>query len=86
MRIAATETRRCSIWTARESRSPSSNDSRSDTIASSKVLKRYLSEELEIADPRNSPKPVFRLGYENDLFSGPLEQWRRYAAADRHIS
>ena len=46
-----------------------------------KVLKRYLIEDLGVADPPNSPKPVFRLGYENDLFSAPLEQWLRYAAA-----
>ena len=46
-----------------------------------KVLKRYLSEELGVADPPNSPKPVFRLGYENELFSASLEQWLRYAAA-----
>ena len=46
-----------------------------------KVLKRYLTDELGVADPPNSPKPVFRLGYENDLFSAALEQWLRYAAA-----
>ena len=27
----------------------------------------------------NSPKPVFRLAYENDLFTTPLEQWLAYA-------
>ena len=46
-----------------------------------KVLKRYLIDELGVADPPNSPKPVFRLGHENDLFSAPIEQWLRYAAA-----
>ncbi|WP_423924667.1 HI0074 family nucleotidyltransferase substrate-binding subunit [Candidatus Palauibacter sp.] len=46
-----------------------------------KVLKRYLRQDLGIADPPNSPKPVLRLGYENDLFSAPLEQWLRYADA-----
>ncbi len=46
-----------------------------------KVLRRYLIDELGVAYPRNSPKPVFRLGYENGLFSAPLEQWLRYAAA-----
>lgn len=46
-----------------------------------KVLKRYLTEELGIADPPNSPKPVLRLGYENDLFVAALEQWFLYAQA-----
>ena len=46
-----------------------------------KVLKRYLIEELGITDVRNSPKPIFRLAHENDLFAAPLEQWLRYAAA-----
>ncbi|MCY3929815.1 MAG: nucleotidyltransferase substrate binding protein [Acidobacteria bacterium] len=46
-----------------------------------KVLKRYLVEELGIADPPNSPKPVFRLGDENGLFSTALEEWLRYADA-----
>ena len=46
-----------------------------------KVLKRYLIEELGIADPPNSPKPIFRLAYENDLFSTPLEQWWLYVDA-----
>ena len=44
-----------------------------------KVLKRYLIEELGIADPPNSPKPSFRLAFENDLFAVPLEQWLSYA-------
>lgn len=44
-----------------------------------KVLKRYLSEGLGLADAPNSPKPVFRLAYENDLFAAPLEQWLDYA-------
>ncbi len=44
-----------------------------------KVLKRYLSEGLGIADPPNSPKPVFRLAHENDLFVAPLERWLAYA-------
>lgn len=44
-----------------------------------KVLKRYLNEELGIAEPPNSPKPIIRLAYENNLFASPLEQWLRYA-------
>lgn len=44
-----------------------------------KVLKRYLTEGLGLADVPNSPKPVFRLAHENDLFAAPLEQWLDYA-------
>ena len=45
------------------------------------MLRRYLIEGLGIADPPNSPKPVFRLAHENDLLAVPLEQWLRYADA-----
>ena len=48
-----------------------------------KVLKRYLVEELGVADSPNSPKPVFRLAYENDLIPAPVEQWLGYA--DRRV-
>ncbi len=43
-----------------------------------KVLKRYLHEELGIADVGNSPKSVFRSANENRLFVAPLEQWLHY--------
>lgn len=46
-----------------------------------KVLRRYLIGELGIADPPNSPKPVFRLAHENGLFAVPVAQWFRYAEA-----
>lgn len=46
-----------------------------------KVLKRYLIEELGIADVPTSPKRIFGLAYENDLFAAPLEQWLSYADA-----
>ena len=46
-----------------------------------KVLKRYLAEALAVAETPNSPKPVFRIAYENDLFATPLEQWIGYAVA-----
>ena len=46
-----------------------------------KVLKRYLIEELGVADTRNSPKPIFRIADENDLLVAPLVQWLRYAEA-----
>ena len=32
-----------------------------------KVLKRYLIEELGLADAPNSPKPIFKLAHQNDL-------------------
>ena len=46
-----------------------------------KVLKRYLTEALGVAETPSSPKPVFRLAHENDLLAAPLEQWFRYADA-----
>ena len=46
-----------------------------------KVLKRYLNEELGIAEPPNSPKPIIRLACENNLFAAPLDQWFKYADA-----
>ena len=46
-----------------------------------KVLKRYLIYELGIADAPNSPKPIFRLANENNLFAVSIELWLRYADA-----
>ena len=46
-----------------------------------KVLKRYLSEGLGLPDIPNSPRPIFRLAHENDLFDSPLERWLQYAEA-----
>jgi nucleotidyltransferase substrate binding protein (TIGR01987 family) len=46
-----------------------------------KILKRYLIEGLGIPEVPNSPKPIFRLGHENKLFSSTLEQWLLYADA-----
>ena len=46
-----------------------------------KVLKRYLAEELGVANLPNSPKPVFRLAFENDLLDAPLADWLQYAEA-----
>ena len=43
-----------------------------------KHLKRYLTEELGLAEVRNSPKPVFRLANENQLLRD-LESWLKYA-------
>ena len=44
-----------------------------------KILKRYLFEGLGLAEIPNSPKPIIRLAYENDLFASSLEQWLAYA-------
>jgi nucleotidyltransferase substrate binding protein (TIGR01987 family) len=46
-----------------------------------KILKRYLIEDLGLPETPNSPKPIFRIGFENKLFSSTLEQWLRYADA-----
>ncbi len=46
-----------------------------------KILKRYLTEELGIAGPPNSPKPILRLAFENNLLEVPLPRWLKYANA-----
>ena len=46
-----------------------------------KVLKRYLREELGIADVPNSPNGIFRLANENDLLVSGFEQWAKYIRA-----
>ena len=46
-----------------------------------KALKRYLTEELGLAETPNSPKSVFKLAHENDMFASPLEQWLHYSKA-----
>ena len=43
-------------------------------------LKRYLTEELGLAEVPNSPKPVFRLANENQLLRD-LDSWLNYANA-----
>ncbi len=43
-----------------------------------KALKRYLMEELGVADVPNSPKPIFRLASENHLLDSPVERWLGY--------
>ena len=45
-----------------------------------KVLKRYLVENLGIPEIPNSPKPLFRIAFENQLFPS-IEQWLVYADA-----
>lgn len=46
-----------------------------------KVLKRHLIYELGIANAPNSPKPIFRLANENNLFPESIKVWLRYADA-----
>jgi nucleotidyltransferase substrate binding protein (TIGR01987 family) len=43
-----------------------------------KVLKRCLGENLGIPELPNSPKPLFRIAFENKLFP-EIEQWLIYA-------
>ena len=45
-----------------------------------KVLKRYLHEIFGIPELPNSPKPLFRIAYQNQLFTA-IEQWLIYADA-----
>lgn len=46
-----------------------------------KVVKRYLIQELGIPEVPNSPRPIFRLAYENSLLSSRLECWMEYSQA-----
>lgn len=46
-----------------------------------KVLKRYLTEEIGIADMPNSPKPIFRIAFENKLFVADIAEWIKYVDA-----
>jgi len=41
-----------------------------------KDLKRYLIEEIGLADVPNSPKPILKLAAQNDLFASPVEEWK----------
>lgn len=46
-----------------------------------KVLRRYLFEELGLADLPNSPKPILKVAGQNNLFTSLVEQWLKYADA-----
>ena len=46
-----------------------------------KDLKRYLIEEIGLPDVPNSPKPLWRLAGQNNLFASSVEQWLKYADA-----
>jgi nucleotidyltransferase substrate binding protein (TIGR01987 family) len=45
-----------------------------------KVLKRYLGEELGVPELPSSPKPLFRIAFENQLFP-VIDPWLSYAGA-----
>ena len=49
-----------------------------------KVVKRYLNQELGIPEVPNSPKPIFRIAAENNLFASDIRQWLNYS--DTRIS
>lgn len=51
-----------------------------------KVLKRYLIEELGLPEVPNSPKPIFKISNENQMFSSDISQWLSYADARIGIS
>ncbi len=44
-----------------------------------KTLKRYLPEEIGLADTPNSLKPILRLAGQQDLFAATVDQWLKYA-------
>lgn len=46
-----------------------------------KDLKRYLIEEIGLADTPNSPKALLKLAGQNNLFASSVEQWLKYADA-----
>ena len=46
-----------------------------------KILKRYLKEVEGLPKVPSSPKGVFRLAYEVELLSSPIEKWFKYMDA-----
>lgn len=46
-----------------------------------KVLKRYLGEEIGLADVPNSPKAVIKVAAQHDLLPSCVEKWLAYANA-----
>lgn len=51
-----------------------------------KVLKRYLHEEIGLAELPNGPKPLFRIANENYLFKEGVKKWMVYANARNSTS
>ncbi len=50
-----------------------------------KILKRYLTEEMGVADMPNSPKPVFQIAFENKLLND-VAAWKHYADTRTYTS
>lgn len=46
-----------------------------------KDLKRYLIEEIGLADAPTSPKAILKLAGQNELLASSVEQWIKYADA-----
>lgn len=46
-----------------------------------KVLKRYLIDDLGIPEVPNSPKPILRMAFENDILQSAIKSWLSYADA-----
>ena len=46
-----------------------------------KDLKRYLIEEMGLAEVPNSPKPILKLAGQNSLLPSLVEKWLKYADA-----
>ena len=46
-----------------------------------KDLKRYLTDEIGLAEVPSSPKPVLKMAGQNDLFATSVEKWLEYADA-----
>jgi nucleotidyltransferase substrate binding protein (TIGR01987 family) len=46
-----------------------------------KDLKRYLMEEMGLAEVPNSPKAILKLAGQNNLFASSTEEWLKYADA-----
>lgn len=46
-----------------------------------KDLRRYLTEEIGLAEIPNSPKPVLKLAGQNNLLVASVEQWLKYTDA-----
>ncbi|NQU63826.1 MAG: nucleotidyltransferase substrate binding protein [SAR324 cluster bacterium] len=46
-----------------------------------KVLKRYLEEEVGLAEVPNGPKPILRLINENHLLPSDISEWLKYNKA-----
>jgi nucleotidyltransferase substrate binding protein (TIGR01987 family) len=51
-----------------------------------KVLARYLTEELGVADVLPQPKPIFRLAVSANLFRSSIGQWFEYTDARNQTS